>query len=185
MPSLHHICGIDELGDAPIGTASRVVSIISPRAAVPPELLHLRDNLLVLRFDDVIDGTDNYQLVTEDDIARLLAFDRNHSHDEMLLVHCTAGISRSSAAMVILLAQRRPGDEEAIFAEIREIRPKAWPNSRMIEFGDKLLGLNGKLIEALRKHYRIQALQYPEMVQMMLAMQRQSELPIDLVRPVP
>ena len=183
MPPLHHICGIDELGEAPVGTATRVVSIISPRAEIPAELAHLRDNLLVLRFDDVIDGTNNYQIVTEDDIARLLAFDRDHAPDETLLVHCTAGISRSTAAMVLLLAQRAPGDEEAIFAQIRAIRPKAWPNSRMIAFGDKLLGVNGKLVEALRKHYRIQALRYPEMVPMMLAMQRQSELPIDLVRP--
>jgi predicted protein tyrosine phosphatase len=183
VPSLHYICGIDELTEAPIASAARVVSILSPKAPVPPELVRLGDNLLVLRFDDVIDGTADYQLVTQDDIARLLAFDRDHKYDEALVIHCTAGISRSTAAMAILLAQRRPGDEAEIFSEVRELRPKAWQNSRMIAFGDMLLGLNGKLVAALREHYRIQALRFPEVVTMMLAMQRQSELPIDLVRP--
>ena len=186
VPVLHHVCGIDELGDAPIAGAARVVSIISPHAPVPVELRHLDSNLLVLRFDDVIDGDDEYQVATEADIVRLLAFDRDHAPDDALVIHCTAGISRSTAALVLLLAQRRPGEEAEIFAELRAIRPKAWPNSRIIAIGDALLGREGKLVAALREHYRAQALQYPEVVPMMLALQRQSELPIDLVqRPKP
>jgi predicted protein tyrosine phosphatase len=186
VPVLHHVCGIDELGDAPIAGAARVISIISPRSPIPPELQHLDANLLVLRFDDVIDRNADYQVATENDIARLLAFDRDHAPDDALVIHCTAGISRSTAALVLLLAQRRPDEETEIFAELREIRPKAWPNSHMIALGDALLGRDGKLVAALREHYRIQALRYPEVVPMMLGLQRQSELPIDLVqRPKP
>ena len=75
-----------------------------------------------------------------------------------LLVHCHAGISRSTAAMATLLARHTPlGEEEGIFARIREIRPIAWPNSRMVDFADDILGRGGRLSAALREHYRIQA----------------------------
>ena len=54
-----------------------------------------------------------------------------------LLIHCHAGISRSTASMTILLAEARPeAEEDALFAHIREIRPQAWPNSRMIALAD-------------------------------------------------
>ena len=63
-----------------------------------------------------------------------------------LLVHCHAGISRSTAAMATLLARHTPvGEEDGIFQRIREIRPIAWPNSRMIGFADDILGRGGRL----------------------------------------
>ena len=60
--------------------------------------------------------------------------------------------------MATLLARHTPvGEEEGIFARIREIRPIAWPNSRMIGFADDILGRGGRLSAALREHYRLQA----------------------------
>ena len=60
--------------------------------------------------------------------------------------------------MATLLARHTPvGDEDGIFARIREIRPIAWPNSRMIGFADDILGRGGRLNAALRDHYRLQA----------------------------
>ena len=49
-----------------------------------------------------------------------------------LLVHCHMGVSRSTAAMMALMAQADPGESaEALFARLLSIRPQAWPNSRM------------------------------------------------------
>ena len=79
------------------------------------------------------------------DIERLLQFGRSIMRSRSqgrLLIHCHAGLSRSTAAAVLLLAQAqldRP--PEAAVSRMLEIRPNAWPNLRMIELGDELLPL--------------------------------------------
>src|SRR5207244_5610784 len=72
-----------------------------------------------------------------------------------LLVHCHAGVSRSTAAAALILAQARPDRpaEEALLTVVRR-RPRAWPNLRIIELGDALLGRRGEIVEAARAHYR-------------------------------
>jgi hypothetical protein len=61
----------------------------------------------------------------------------------------------------MLLMQAHPGeDEDAIAARLTAIRPKAWPNSRMIAFADDILARGGRLTLAARKmHGRLLALQ--------------------------
>jgi predicted protein tyrosine phosphatase len=72
-----------------------------------------------------------------------------------LLVHCHAGVSRSTAAAIVILAQCEPTrDPGAIVGQIVRHRPQAWPNIRIIETADKLLGREGALVEAVRRHYR-------------------------------
>jgi predicted protein tyrosine phosphatase len=73
------------------------------------------------------------------------------------------GISRSTAAMTTLLAQAHPDeDEDALFSHIAEIRPQAWPNSRMIGFADELLDRRGRLTAALARLYARQLARRPE-----------------------
>jgi predicted protein tyrosine phosphatase len=165
----HHICGIDELAAAPLATARRVVSILEPRAPVPPELAGRGPDLLTLRFDDVIEPRGE----------QLLAFDREHEPDDALIIHCRAGISRSTAAFAILLAQRHPGREAEIFAELRAIRPHAWPNSLMIALADDVLGSGGNLARELREHYKLQLRAYPAIGRMMIGLGREREIPFD------
>jgi predicted protein tyrosine phosphatase len=179
----HHICGIDELHAAPLATARRVVSILEPAAPTPPELSALSAELLTLRFDDVIAPGGGYRPPASEDIERLLAFDRDHHPNDALVIHCTAGISRSTAAFVILAAQRRPGDEAAAFTELRAIRPRAWPNSLMITLADDLLDSRGRLVHELREHYKLQLRQYPEIGRMMIGLGREREIPFDRLIP--
>src|SRR3546814_8670076 len=67
-----------------------------------------------------------------------------------LLVHCYAGVSRSTAAAIGLMSQRNPGREADIFAALADIRPRAWPNTVLVGHADRLLGRGGALVEALR-----------------------------------
>ena len=76
----------------------------------------------------------------------------NEAH---LLVHCHAGVSRSTAAAILVMAQTcpdRPADE--VLREVVRLRPRAWPNLRILEFGDEILGRHGEIVEAARAHYR-------------------------------
>lgn len=67
-----------------------------------------------------------------------------------LFVHCHAGASRSTATAYLALArQYGPAEAEAAFAELLTITNKPWPNRRIVEFGDALLGGRGRLLEPL------------------------------------
>jgi len=84
--------------------------------------------------------------------------------DGHLLVHCHMGISRSTAAMLMLLAQARPQEAgDTLLEHLRAIRPQAWPNLRMIEFADGLLGRSGRLTTALGRHYARQLAARPDL----------------------
>ena len=94
-----------------------------------------------------------------------------------LLVHCHMGVSRSTAAMMTLLAQAHPDEsEERLFERLADIRPQAWPNSVMIEFADDLLSRNGRLVEALRRHYGRQLKRMPNYMQVMRDLGRGREV---------
>jgi predicted protein tyrosine phosphatase len=70
-----------------------------------------------------------------------LAFDREVSEmpGAHLLVHCRAGVSRSTAAAALILIQANPEwSASAALDAIAAIRPRAWPNLLILEFGDAL-----------------------------------------------
>jgi len=155
--AIHHVCGLDELRVAPLSSADRVVSILDPGAPMPHELRSIDAPVLVLRFDDVADARDA-AAPRAAHVRELLAFDAGAHEDERLVVHCGAGISRSTGALAVLLAARHPDlDDDDIFASIRQIRPIAWPNSLVVSLGDELLRRRGALMSALQRHYEIQA----------------------------
>jgi predicted protein tyrosine phosphatase len=79
--------------------------------------------------------------------------------------------------MTILLAEARPeADEDSLFAHIREIRPQAWPNSRMIALADEVLGRSGRLTAALRRHYAEQIRRRPDIAEMIEQVGRKKEV---------
>jgi predicted protein tyrosine phosphatase len=94
-----------------------------------------------------------------------------------VLIHCGAGFSRSPAAVTVLLAQAMPtlpaGD---IAAEVLRLRPTAWPNLRVIELGDRLLGRRGELVEAASRIYRYRLEHQPGLAGMMIANGRVREV---------
>jgi predicted protein tyrosine phosphatase len=151
--SIHHVCGLDELSFAPLAAADRIVSIIGPEAEPPPELAGTGKPILTLRFDDVIAPQPGAVCPTEEHVRALLAFDAGAGDHERLVVHCSAGISRSTAAIAILLAARHRDAEDEIFRWIRDVRPQAYPNARLVALGDDVLGRRGALVRALRRYF--------------------------------
>jgi predicted protein tyrosine phosphatase len=152
------ICGIDELPGHCAAGVTHVLSILDPGWPEPAAFEafdpHRR---LELRFHDIIDDTPNEIAPQRDDVARLLGFGRELSAAPggHLLVHCHAGISRSTAATTLILAQAQPERpaSEALAAVVR-LRPHAWPNLRILEIGDELLSRRGEIVAAVRVVYR-------------------------------
>ena len=167
------ICGIPELDEHCAAGVTHVLSIIGPDWPDPPSFAAFPPHhRLTLCFHDVIEPRPELLPPTADDVERLLAFGREP--DLMagghLLIHCHAGVSRSTAAAALILAQARPDRpaEEALLTVVRR-RPRAWPNLRIIELGDALLGRRGEIVEATRAHYRRVLEREPWMIDQMIA----------------
>ncbi|HVJ56118.1 MAG TPA: protein-tyrosine-phosphatase [Aliidongia sp.] len=176
------ICGIDELVDHSAAGVSHVLSILDPARAEPEAFGSFGEHArLELRFLDVLDDRPESEPPQSHHIEALLAFGREMMSEPAgarhLLVHCHAGVSRSTAATLLLLAQARP-DRPAgeLMAEVARVRSKAWPNLRMVELGDAMLGRGGTLVAAARARYRFMAEQRPELVRLMSGLGRDREL---------
>jgi predicted protein tyrosine phosphatase len=153
------ICGIPELGEHCQAGVTHVLSILDPGWPDPEAFgdfpPHRRE---ALRFHDVVGPAPGALMPSETNVARLLEFGREvmaAGPNTHLLIHCHAGISRSTASAALLLAQAdpaRPADE--IFAEIARLRPRAWPNLLLLELGETTLGRKGEMIAAVAAQYR-------------------------------
>ena len=176
------VCGISELGGFAKSGVSHVLSILDPGAIEPPAFFDFDPHhRLELRFHDVIDDSQpQYEPPQLGHIKQLLAFGERMIGEQSathLLVHCHMGVSRSSASMMLLLAQARPDVPGLEIADqVLNIRPIAWPNSRMITLGDALLGRKGELVDAVYELYRKRAATSPETVQFIREAGRLAEL---------
>lgn len=113
---------------------------------------------LRLEFDDIERESPScswYRPVTQEQVAQLIQFSQGiKPGDKGILIHCQAGISRSTAAAVIVrlcqYEQLRGGCQDmipAVLREVQAIQPLAKPNRRMIWLTDRVLGLGGRLIQ--------------------------------------
>lgn len=152
------ICGIPELDGHSAAGVTDVLSILDPEWPEPSAFgAFAPHRRLSLRFHDIIDPIPERHAPTREDVARLLAFGRELSAAAgcHLLVHCHAGVSRSTAAAALILAQAHPDRPAgAAFDAVAQIRPRAWPNLRILEFGDALLGRDGEIVAAAAAIYR-------------------------------
>ncbi len=67
------------------------------------------------------------------------------------MIHCFAGLSRSTAAAYIAMCVLNPHTpEEAIARALRRSSDTAVPNRRFVGLADELLGREGRMVAALR-----------------------------------
>jgi predicted protein tyrosine phosphatase len=176
------ICGMHELCEHEGRRVSHVLSILDPGWPDPPDFGHYDPHhRLTLRFHDIIEEVPGMEAPQRAHIQALLDYGAELAAGgrplRHLLIHCHAGVSRSSTAMATLLLQKSPGEEAAVFERLRSIRPQAWPNSRMIRFADELLGCGGRFEAALQEHYRLQKIERPDLVAAIARFGRQAEIP--------
>jgi predicted protein tyrosine phosphatase len=167
------VCGIAELDGHGCTGASHVLSILDPDHPVPEAFGTFGEHVkLELRFHDIIEETSDRILPQPGDVEDILAFGRDLRDEPAasrhLLVHCHAGISRSTAAMALILAQALPQQSaDTILRLVHGIREKAWPNLRLMEIGDARLGRGGALVAATHALHRLQIERRPQLVGMM------------------
>lgn len=130
--------------------ASHVVTLLADRDKVfCPEGVE-KENHLWLGMDDIASEIDGMTPPGEQHVIRLIEFLKRWDRKNPLVVHCFAGISRSSAAAFIAACVAEPEKDEAEFARrIRAASPTASPNPRLVALADRYLGRKGRMMKAV------------------------------------
>jgi predicted protein tyrosine phosphatase len=128
--------------------ARHVVTLL--RDEIPPTPAGIEPaNHLVIPIDDICDPLEGCTLPDVEHVAQFLEFAASWDRSTPLVVHCWAGISRSTAtAFAIACAVAPERDEEEIALAIRAASPTATPNGRLVALADAALGRNGRMLKA-------------------------------------
>lgn len=144
---------VASLADAPDAFARRrprrVISLVSDDDA-PPRFDGLdpaRHLLLYVEREICGETIDAAARRRAGEIVRFL---REWDGSGDILVHCSRGVSRSTAAAFIVLCMRSPDEGEAALARrLRRAAPWADPCPLLVSYADRLLGRGGRMIEAI------------------------------------
>jgi predicted protein tyrosine phosphatase len=129
---------------------SHMVTLLSPEHMIETPDGIAPDRHLKLAVNDVADAWAGEAPPHDSHIDALLEFGRGWDAQNPMLVHCWAGVSRSTAAAYILLCDRAgEGSEIEIARALRQRAPHASPNSLMVRLADDILGRDGRMVEAL------------------------------------
>ncbi len=149
MPRIH-VCPLSRVDEVArrVGAAS-LVTLINPdfdvrRPSCIDASRHLR-----LSLADIDAPAEEHVAPGEDHVRDLVAFARAWGRREPMLIHCYAGVSRSTAAALIVAAALCPTrDERELARDLREASPTATPNSLLIRHADAVLARRGRLVAA-------------------------------------
>jgi predicted protein tyrosine phosphatase len=130
---------------------SHLVSWVSPPAEpldIPPAFGPERR--LLLASHDLVEPTEGLEPPSAEHVAELLAFARTWTGARPMLVHCWAGVSRSTAAAFAIACQARPhASEQELAVRLRRLSPTATPNALIVRHADALLGRKGRMCAAI------------------------------------
>jgi predicted protein tyrosine phosphatase len=146
-----HVCSlarlyttVDETGARHIVTLLRLIDRVERPRHISPE------NHLVLPMDDITAPMDGYTAPAEEHVERLIDFVGKWDRAAPMVVHCYAGISRSTAGAYVAACALNPArDEQQIAWEIRRASRTAYPNPRIVSIADRLLKRNGRMVRAI------------------------------------
>jgi predicted protein tyrosine phosphatase len=130
--------------------ARKVISILSPDSEYPTFESVTGDDHLRLSFHDVAAPSPGLAAPGANDMMRLLTFIRTWDKTSPLLIHCWAGISRSTASAYIATCLLRPDrSEDELALALRRASPSATPNPMLIKLADEALGRDGRMRRAI------------------------------------
>jgi predicted protein tyrosine phosphatase len=132
--------------------ASHVLTLINAQTPVMRPASIPQDRHLYIAMSDIIEPLDGHITPGEAHVRQLLGFVRGWDRAQPMVIHCYAGVSRSTAAAMITACALNPDRNERDVAElIRERSPTATPNLKLIEEADALLGRAGAMVRAAER----------------------------------
>jgi predicted protein tyrosine phosphatase len=146
-----HVCSLAALPETVRATgASHVLTVMANVDQVQRPVSVLPANHLKVAMDDIIEHMEGFVAPSELHVEQVLTFVRGWDRGAPLVVHCYAGISRSTASAFAAACALNPHrDEIAIARQIRAASPIASPNRLIVGLADKALGRDGRMLRAL------------------------------------
>ena len=146
-----HVCSLARLHSTVKKTGARhIVTLLGLEDRIDrPETVPARNHLF-LRMHDICEPLEGHVAPDAEHVADLVRFVRGWDQAAPLVVHCWAGISRSTAAAFVSVCALRPErDEREIAWAIRRASPTATPNLRIVAFADLMLERDGRMLTAI------------------------------------
>ena len=135
---------VEETGARHVITLMKDISRVERPAAIDAK------NHLHIQVDDIVCPMDGYSHPCEDHVARLMHFVKDWDRGAPMVIHCYAGISRSTASAYAAACALSPGrGEMAIAQDMRRASRTAMPNSLIVSLADRILGRQGRMIAAI------------------------------------
>jgi predicted protein tyrosine phosphatase len=146
-----HVCSLAALPETVKATgASHIMSVMAKVDQVQRPASVLEINHLRVQVDDITEHMDGFVAPCETHIEQILNFVRSWDRSAPMVVHCFAGISRSTASAFAAACMLNPHrDEIAIARQIRTASPIAQPNRLIVSLADRALGRDGRMLRAL------------------------------------
>ncbi|MEW6768884.1 MAG: protein tyrosine phosphatase [Pseudomonadota bacterium] len=146
-----HVCSLAALPATVAATgASHILTVMGKVDQVvrPASVLH--ENHLLISMDDINEPAEGFVAPSLAHVEQALAFIRKWDRAAPLVIHCYAGISRSTASAFMAVCALNPArDELSIAKQIRAASPTAYPNRLIVQLADRALGRQGRMLRAL------------------------------------
>ena len=145
------VCGLNAAqGQIDLHGAKSVISILGPETPHRDFTGIARAQHLRLTFNDINAATAGLVAPHAGDASKLVHFIESWDRADPLLIHCWAGISRSTASAFTALCVLRPeADEMELALALREASPSATPNRLITAQVDELLNRQGRMVRAV------------------------------------
>ena len=150
MPRLH-VCSLSLIAETVTKTGARtLVTLLSPGTEVERPIHISPERHLYLAVSDIVEPLPGHVLPDATHLDELLRFIRAWDRSAPMLIHCFAGVSRSTAAAYIAACALAPErDELAIARALRAASPTASPNTHLVALADDALGRSGRMKKAI------------------------------------
>jgi predicted protein tyrosine phosphatase len=150
-PGRIHVCPLTAVPDVVASSAaSHLVTCLKDHMLVETPAPILPGNHMRLHIDDIAQPMEGMVAPDSAHVAQLLEFAAAWDGRGPMVIHCWAGISRSTAAAFITLCALNPETpEERIARLLRDASPTAYPNRLMVRLGDLALGRAGRMQTAV------------------------------------
>lgn len=145
------VCG---LADIPAVIAERrpshLITLLDPATMIETPEGFTPERHLRLGVNDIAAPMEGMTAPDEALVGQLMTFGDSWDASAPMLIHCWAGISRSTASAFAIACARNPqASEIAIARAMRSAAPHAYPNRRIVALADDWLGRQGRMVDAV------------------------------------
>jgi predicted protein tyrosine phosphatase len=145
------VCGLSDV--EPLIAARRpshMITLLDPASMIDTPAGLAPGRHLRLGVNDISEPMEDMILPDAGVVRKILDFGATWDGRDPMLIHCWAGVSRSTATAFTLACERSPDvDERAIALALRRAAPHAAPNRRIVSLADEMLGRGGRMVGAL------------------------------------